>query len=79
MQLRFLSLLSILTCTFHVSLICNKNNMAKNILSQIQVLLGVSSAFGEALQDGTITFDDLAMANGLFKYQTIKTNLNKIE
>lgn len=64
---------------FHVCLICNKNNMAKEILTQLQVLLGISSSFGQSLTDGTISLAELAEANGLFKYQIIKILLEKIE
>jgi hypothetical protein len=64
---------------FHVCLMANKHNMAKELITQIQVLLGVSGTFGQQLSDGTITQQDMDQIQGLFKFQIIKTLLNKLE
>jgi hypothetical protein len=50
-------MLMILMSTFHVSLICNKLSMAKELLIQSQILMGVCLHFGQQLSDGTIQLD----------------------
>lgn len=78
-QLRFVSVLMILMSAFHASLICNKLSMAKELLIQAQILMGVCLHFGQQLADGTIQMDQFEQINGLFKYQAVKTLLNRLE
>jgi GGDEF domain-containing protein len=42
-------------------------------------LLNVSAVFGQQLSDGTISLDSLESINDLFKFQTVKLMLARLE